>query len=92
MTHERVAGQGRDYMAPSARIMATEIFVLGFIFRFQMREIGIIPSAQSVAHEIAEYAYVASTVIFESMQVPFPPVYRVQKYAAGKHCMTKSKK
>jgi hypothetical protein len=47
---------GYAYMAPSAKIIATESFVLGFIFKFQTREIGRSPSVQSAAHEIAEYA------------------------------------
>jgi len=41
-------------MAPRARMAATESFVLGFICKFQTREMGRSPSVQSAAQEIAE--------------------------------------
>jgi hypothetical protein len=84
--------QGRKYIAPIAKIAATLHFVLVFIFKFQTMKIGKIPNVQSATHEIAEYAYVAFTVILASIHVPSPPVYRVQKYEEGRHCRTKRKK
>lgn len=42
------------YIAPNARIAATESFVRGFICRFHTREIGRSPRVQSTAQEMAE--------------------------------------
>lgn len=80
------------YMAAIARTNDTPTFVRLFICKSQIMKMGMIANVQSAQHEIAEYAYVASTVIFASIHVPFPPVYCVQKYAEGRHCRTKRKK
>ena len=42
------------YIAPSARIKATDTFVRGFIARSQTKNIGRMPSVQSAQAEIAE--------------------------------------
>lgn len=44
------------YIAPRARIRATETFVLGFIARSHTRKIGKVPSVQSATALIAECA------------------------------------
>jgi hypothetical protein len=36
------------YIAPRARMRATEIFVRGFMFKFHTRKIGRMPNVQSV--------------------------------------------
>tara|TARA_R110002060_G_scaffold40961_1_gene52358 strand:+ start:151 stop:444 length:294 start_codon:yes stop_codon:yes gene_type:complete len=85
-------GISRTYIAPIPKIKATDIFVLMFICKFHIKNTGRMAIVQSVQHETAEYPYVAETVMFGSIHVPFPPVYRVQKYALGRHWRTKRKK
>ena len=47
-------GRKETYIAPTARIIATTTFVLGFICRFHTRNTGMIANVQSVTHETAE--------------------------------------
>ena len=84
--------QKTTHTAPIDRIHTTETFVLGFIFKPQTMKTGMMLRTQSPRQLTAEYPYVTLTVIRGSIQVPFPPVYCVQKYADGRHCKMKRKK
>lgn len=82
----------KTYIPPTARIMATEILVRMFIWRFHTKKTGMIASVQSAAQEMAEYTYVALTMMLGLMHFPSLPVKRVQKYAEGLHWKMKSRK
>jgi hypothetical protein len=70
---------GETDIAAIARIRVTTIFIRRFICTFQIMNMGMIASVQSAAQEMAEYPYVALTVIVGSIHDPSPPVYWVQK-------------
>src|SRR3954470_9612002 len=78
------------YIAPRARINATDILVLGLSFKSQTRNIGRIANVQSAKALSALCVYVEPVTIPAVIHLPLPQPgciasYCLQKYARGRH-------